>query len=143
VADTTEIWAAIAAGASAVAAIASWWVARKARLVQESSADFSSLLEVSEQIRAAEARVHYAKEEDRTFEFNALLNCLEAIASLHNDGNLRPSTRKMIGKYLIEVLTFIRNDEGMKRLMEASITSGSTYEELEKFGTPQGIVGAR
>ncbi len=133
VSDPTAFWSAIAAGGSAVAAFVSLVVAWQARSIQGASADFSNCLEVTEQLRAAEARVRDAEGDKRTFEFNALLNLFEALATLHNDRKLAPSTRKIVGNYLVQVLSWIRNDEGMKRLMEASVTSGQTYEELDRF----------
>ena len=131
--DPTALWSAIAAGCSAVAAIVSLVVAWQARSIQAASADFSNCLEVTEQLRAAEARVNGAKGNRRSFEFNALLNLFEALALLHNDKKLAPSTRKIVGNYLVEVLSWIRNDDGMKLLMEAAVTSGQTFEELDRF----------
>jgi hypothetical protein len=126
---------AVAAAAAALAAFVSLGVAWNAKRIQGKAADFSNCLEVVGQLRAAQDRVFTARNDDERyrFEFVELLNLLEALALLYNDGKIAASTKKFTGKFLDQVVAWIRVDESMKRLMDSSMTGDDTYGELKKF----------
>jgi len=127
-------WAAVAACASAVAAAISLLVAWHAKRIQGNSADFANCLEVVSQLRDAMRRVHDATEDPkRRFEFVELLNILEALALLHNDGKIAASTKKFTGQFLDEALAGIRASEPMTKLMSEAITGDDTFRELQRF----------
>jgi hypothetical protein len=128
-------WSAIAAGCSAAAAIASLLVAWNAKRIQGRSADFANCTDVVEQLGSAMRRVRDATEAEdhHKFEFIELLNLLEALALLYNEGKIAPSTKKITGKFLEEALAWIRCDDSMKQLMADSVTSDDTYAELKEF----------
>ncbi len=67
------------------------------------------------------------------FELVELLNLLEALALLYNDGRIAASTKKFTGKFLDEVLGWISIDNGMAALMRKSMTADETYRELKTF----------
>ncbi|HUN42792.1 MAG TPA: hypothetical protein VMU81_21070 [Acetobacteraceae bacterium] len=126
-------WAAVAAGCSAIAATVSLVVAWHAKRIQGRSADFANCVDVIERLGCAMRRVRDATEEHYRFEFIELLNLLEALAMLHNDGKIAPSTKRITRKFLDECLAWIRSDEGMKQLMADSVTGDETYMELKAF----------
>jgi hypothetical protein len=126
-------WSAVAAGGSVVAATVSLAVAWHAKRIQGRSADFANCTEVVEQLGNAMRRVRDASEDHYKFEFVELLNLLEALALLYNEGKIAPSTKKITCKFLEESLAWIRGDDGMKRLMTDSVTGDETYAELQEF----------
>jgi hypothetical protein len=131
-------WAAVAAGCSAVAAAISLLVAWNAKHIQGRSADFANCIEVAGQLRDAMRRVRDERDKDDNearyqFELVELLNLLEALALLYNDGRIAASTKKFAGKFLDEVLGWISIDNGMAALMRKSMTGDETYRELKKF----------
>ena len=131
-------WSAIAAGFSAVAAIVSLGVAWNARGIQGRSADFADCIEVAGQLRDAMRRVRDERDKDDNearyeFELVELLNLLEALALLYNDGRIAASTQTFTGKFLDEVLGWINIDIGMATVMQRSMTGDETYQELKKF----------
>jgi hypothetical protein len=133
-----EAWSAAAAGCSALAAIVSLMVAWNAKQIQGRSADFANCIEVAGQLRDATRRVRNEcnRKDDEgayVFEFRELLNLLEALALLYNDGKIAASTKKFTGKFLAEALAWIRIDHGMATLMRQSMTGDDTYLELKKF----------
>jgi hypothetical protein len=131
--DATN-WAAVAAGGSAVAAIASLAVAWHAKRIQGRSADFANALEVVGQLRDAMRRVHDASDDAKQkFEFIELLNLLEALALLHNDGRIAASTKKFTGKFLVQAIAGMRASDAMTRLKHESRTGDDTFHELERF----------
>jgi hypothetical protein len=127
-------WAAVAACGSTVAAFVSLYVAWQARRIQGNAADFGDCLETARELRDAMRRVHDAPNEAKIkFEFTELLNLLEALALLYNDGKIAASTKKFTGKFLDEVLAWIRADNPMNQLMDDRITSETTFHELQVF----------
>ncbi len=131
-------WSALAAGCSAVAATVSLVVARNAKRIQGRSADFANCLEVAGQLRDAMRRVRDEREKEDNearykFELVELLNLLEALALLYNDGRIAASTKKFTGKFLDEAVGWINIDHGMATLMRQSMTGDDTYCELKKF----------
>jgi hypothetical protein len=134
----TDGWSVVAAGCSALAAIASLAVARNAKQIQGRSADFANCIEVAGQLRDAMRRVRDERDKDNNevrykFELVELLNLLEALALLYNDGRIAASTKKFTKKFLVEALGWIRIDDGMATLMHQAMTSPETYQELKKF----------
>jgi NADH dehydrogenase/NADH:ubiquinone oxidoreductase subunit G len=120
-------WSTIAAGVSLV-------VAWQARRIQGRAADFSNCLEAARELRDAMRRVHDAPDAAKVkFEFTELLNLLEALALLYNDGKIAASTKKFTGNFLDEVLAWIRADASMKQRMQETETSPTTYQELKLF----------
>jgi hypothetical protein len=127
-------WASVAAGGSAIAALASLGVAWHAKRIQGNSADFANCLEVVRQLREAMRRVHDAREDaDKKFEFIELLNLLEALALLYNDGRIAASTKKFTGKFLEQVVAGIRASEPMTELKREAVTGEDTFRELKDF----------
>ena len=130
-----DIWSAMAAGCSAVAAFASLVVAWHAKRIHGKSADFGNCIEVAGQLRDAMRRVHDAQEDTAKvrFEFIELLNLLEALALLFNDDKIAASTRKFTGKFLAEGIGWIAVSENLAALMRESMTGDETYKELRRF----------
>jgi hypothetical protein len=131
-------WSAVAAACSAVAAAVSLMVAWNAKGIQGRSADFANCIEVAEQLRDAMRRVRDERDQENNekryeFEMRELLNLLEALALLYNDGRIAPSTKKFTETFLDEVLAWINIDNGMATLMRQSMTGDETYRELKKF----------
>jgi hypothetical protein len=128
-------WSAIAAACSAAAAALSLAVAWNAKGIQGRSADFANCIEVVEQLGNAQRRVFNARDDNERyeFEFRELLNLLEALALLYNDGRIAASTKRFTGKFLDEALAWINIDHGMATLMRKSITGDETYHELKNF----------
>jgi hypothetical protein len=112
IADTAAVWSAVAAIFSAIAASISFYVAMQARRIQGNAADFSNCLEAVRNLAEAQRRVIEAQDcEDRLkFEFRELLNLLEALALLVNDGRIAPSTHKFMMKL---AQLYIPVDEGI------------------------------
>jgi len=131
-------WSAVAAACSAIAAAVSLAVASHAKRIQGRSADFANCIEVVERLGVAQRRVRDAPDNHYEFEFRELLNLLEALALLHNDSKIVPSTRKVVEKFLAEAIAWMRRDERMKQLMAKAMTGATTFAELEKFETRQG-----
>lgn len=126
-----EGWAVVAAGGSAVAAFASLGVAWHAKQIQGHSTDFTNCLQVVGQLREATHRVLFADDDEkRHFEFIELLNLLEVLALLYNDGKIASSTNRFTRKFLIESLASIRASEVMSKLKQESITAEETYQEI-------------
>ncbi|MEI9986956.1 MAG: hypothetical protein WDN69_29620 [Aliidongia sp.] len=124
----------MAAGASALAAAFSLAVAWHAKRIQGKAADFTNCLEVAGKLRDAMRHVQDAPDDARRkFEFIELLNLLEALALLYNDGRIAASTKKFTGKYLAEVVAEMRANEPMMRLRRESVTGDDTFRELQKF----------
>jgi hypothetical protein len=67
------------------------------------------------------------------FEFIELLNRLEAMALLYNDGKLAPSTKKFTGKFLDQAVAGMQASEAMTKLKREAITVDDTFHELQKF----------
>jgi hypothetical protein len=132
--DASE-WSAVAAGCSAVAAIVSLAVAWNAQRIQGRSVDFANCIEMVEQLGDAMRRVRDEREDEARYKFEMieLLNLLEALALLYNDGRIAASTKKFTGKFLDQVLAWINIDDGMATLMRQSMTGDDTYRELKKF----------
>src|SRR5579863_10157609 len=131
-------WSAIAAGGSAIAATASFWVGWNAKRIQGRSADFANCIVVAGQLRDAMRRVRDERDKENNedgyrFELVELLNLLEALSLLYNDGRIAASTKKFTGKFLEEAVGWINIDHGMATLMRQSMTGKDTYQELKKF----------
>lgn len=126
-------WAAVAAGGSAVAAVVSLVVAWHAKRIQGNSSDFANCLQVVSQLRDAMRRVVDARDDKQQFEFIELLNLMEALALLHNDGKLAASTKKFTGKFLIEAVAWMRASEHMTKLKREAVTGDDTFHELQTF----------
>ena len=131
-------WSAVAAACSAVAAAVSLVVAWDAKGISARSADFANCIEVAGQLRDAMRRVRDERDKENNeacyeFELVELLNLLEALALLYNDGRIAASTKKFTGKFLDEVLGWISIDNGMATLMRKSMTGDETYRELKRF----------
>jgi hypothetical protein len=91
---------------------------------------------VTSRLADAQRRVREAKDVDEggyTFEFRELLNLLEALALLHNDNKIAPSTKKFTCKFLEEAIGWIRVNPELAAFMRQSITSDETYHEIQKF----------
>lgn len=132
--DTTQ-WAAAAAGASAVTALISLAVTWHAKQIQGKSTDFANCLAVVSQLGDAIRRVRdgHGDENRVRAEFVELLNLLEALALLHNDGRIAASTRRFTGKFLEQAIGWINIDPHMRTLMRDSMTGEDTYGELKRF----------
>ena len=128
-------WSAIAAGFSAGAAVVSLMVAWNARAIQGRSADFANCIDVTSRLADAQRRVREAQDDEARykFEFRELLNLLEALALLHNDNKIAPSTKKFTCKFLEEAIGWIRVNPEMAAFMRQSTTSDETYHEIQKF----------
>lgn len=132
--DPTAFWSAVGAVASAVFAAGAFIVAWHARSIQGASVDFTACLDVIERLRVAQDRVRRAEgDAEYDFEFHELLNLLEVLALLHNDGRLAKSTKKIVGNFLDQALGWIRNDQNMEARMNSAMTSDQTFEALRKF----------
>jgi len=133
--DSTQaaVWSAAAAIFSAVAAAASAYVAWQAKRGQTSAVDFECCLLVVRQLGEAQRTVRDATEEHRTFEFIELLNLMEALALLINDGRPTSSTKKVAARFLEEALSWISITPVMSDLMKKANTGDGTFAELQKF----------
>lgn len=136
--DYTAICSAIAASCSVITAIIAIFIAAGSRKIQERLADFSNCMDIVSKLGDAQRRVFLEKCENKIeFEFCELLNLLEALALMINDGRIAPSTKKYTTKFLAECLIWIDNDDSMKITMNKLKTSDETYGELKKFENRQ------
>ena len=132
-------WSALAAIFSAVAAGASAYVAWQAKRGQTSASDFEGCLAVVGHLADAQRKVRDAPEEHKEFEFVELLNLMEALALLLNDGRPPSSTKKVAGLFIEEALSWISITPSMAELMKKSITGDGTFAELQKFRSKRAI----
>ena len=100
---------------------------------QTSAADFGSCLGVVQQLGQALRTVRDASPENKEFEFIELLNLMEALATLVNDGRPASSTNKVAAHFIEETLSWVAITPGMSALMRQSTTGDGTYGELQKF----------
>jgi len=131
-------WAAISAVAAAVSAIVTLFIARantSETRTANRSADFSNCMTVVASLSEAQRRVFIASDNPirRTFEFRELLNLMEALARLINDGNMTPSTQKITEDFLVEAWAYLHVDPALQALITQSVTGPDTYRELLKF----------
>lgn len=136
-ANQAAVWSALAAIFSAVAAGASAFVAWQAKRGQTSAADFEGCLAVVGQLSEAQRAVRDAPDEHKEFEFIELLNLLEALALLVNDGRPASSTKKVAEHFLEEALSFIAVTPALSDLMKKSTTGDGTFSELQRFRSPR------
>lgn len=122
---------------SAVAAGASAFVAWQAKRGQTSAADFEGCLAVVKQLAEAQRTVRDAPEEHKEFEFIELLNLLEALALLVNDGRPASSTNRVAAHFLEEALSLIAITPALVDLMRKATTGDGTFSELQKFRSPR------
>ena len=132
-ANQAAVWSALAAVFSAVAAGASAYVAWQAKRHQTSATDFEGCLAVVKQLGDAQRAVRDADDVHREFEFIELLNLMEALALLLNDGRSASSTRKVAGHFLEEALSWISITPVMTGLMKRATTGDGTFAELQRF----------
>jgi hypothetical protein len=99
------------------------------------AADVENCLAVVNDLGEAERRVRDAPLDSdiRTWEFRALLNLLEALALLVNERKIAPSTGKITTEYLEESWAFLDADESNRTLIEESLKSPETFNELKRF----------
>lgn len=134
-------WAAVAAGASALAAFASLYVAFFQSRTADQTADFANCLKVVEALNEAQRRCAEAPNEHlRRREFNDLVNLMEVLAKLHNDKKLTPSTCRIVEDYLDEAWAWLHADPSVHPFINDAVTSPDTYNELTKFA---GRAGSR
>lgn len=132
-ANQAAVWSALAAIFSAVAAVASAFVAWQAKRGQTSAADFESCLTVVQHLGEAQRSVRDAPDEYKEFEFIELLNLLEALALLVNDGRPASSTKKVAAHFLEEALSLITVTPALAELMRKATTDVETFSELKRF----------
>jgi hypothetical protein len=140
-------WAAVAAVAAAVTALITLVIAyanaSETRTANQ-SADFANCLAVVSALAEAQRRVFNSTENPalHTFEFNELLNLMEALAGLHNDLKLTASTRKITEDFLDEAWAYLSADPATQALVANTVTAPSTYAELMKFSRRRGSKSA-
>jgi hypothetical protein len=132
-ANQAAVWSALAAIFSAVAAGGSAFVAWQAKRGQTSAADFEGCLAVIKQLTEAQRAVRDAPGEHKQFEFIELLNLLETLALLVNDGRPASSTKKVAEHFLEEALSFIAVSPALADLMKKATTGDDTFSELQRF----------
>ena len=137
-----DFWAAVAAIAAAMSAIVTLVIAyanaSQMRTANQTS-DFVNCLAVVSDLGEAQRRVSNAKDSaQRTFEFNELLNLMEALAGLHNDGKLTASTKKITEEFLDEVWAQLSASPATMALVANTITSPTTFIELSRFAKRPG-----
>lgn len=137
--NQAAIWSALAAVFSAVAASASAYVAWQAKRGQTSVADFEGCLAVVGHLADAQRAVRDAPDEHKQFEFIELLNLMEALALLLNDGRPPSSTTKVATRFLEEALSWISITPAMAELMRTSTTGEGTFAELQRFRSKRAV----
>lgn len=132
-ANQAAVWSALAAIFSAIAAGTSAFVAWQAKRGQTSAADFESCLAVVGHLAEAQRKVRDAPNEHKEFEFVELLNLMEALALLVNDGRPASSTKKVAAHFLEEGLSLITVTPALADLMKRATTGVETFSELKRF----------
>jgi hypothetical protein len=132
-ANQAAVWSAFAAVFSAVAAGASAYVAWQSKRRQTSAIDFEGCLAVVKQLGDAQRAVRDADDIHREFEFIELLNLMEALALLVNDGRPASSTKKVAARFLEEALSWISITPVVADLMKRATTGDGTFAELQMF----------
>jgi hypothetical protein len=133
---TDAEWTAVAAIASAAAAVGSLLsalFALQANRRAHKATDYQSCLSVMAEINAAERLVRHADGDERLFEFRALMNLIEVLASLVNHGDIPPTTRRNVEPYLEQTWAFLTGDPHMDQIRHEAITDDTTFGEIMKF----------
>jgi hypothetical protein len=95
--------------------------------------DYNNCIETQRQIAEAERRVKDSEGERQKFEFRALLNLMEALASLINANKMPPTTLRSVEPYLVQAWAYLLGDHEMNALRLEAITGEDTFGELMKF----------
>lgn len=132
--NTSAAVAAIAAAVTAVLTLAICLANVFQTLAQARASDFENCLNVVTKLAEAQRLVRDAQNDAvRQFEFRELLNLMEALALLSNDKRIEPSTKKVTEHFLNESWAFLLSQDELAPLLEASVTSDSTFLELSTF----------
>jgi len=117
-----------------------FWTASALR-EQTRARDFENYFSLMERISNAFRRFGDAEPEDRFFEFNELMNVMEAACHLYNAKNIRGSTREMIRDYLEEILPNIFADEQAQTMIAESFSGPDTFFQIRRFAHNEHIDG--
>lgn len=128
------VWSALATVPLAAIAYATVAVSRH-RHAQSATV----LLSFNEAFRRAWRRYLDAANPDRQkFEFNELANLLEIGCGIYRERSVVGFSRKVLGEYLDDVVRLIHENPDTSRLMEAAVTSPTTFEHIRRFRAEMG-----
>jgi hypothetical protein len=129
----TEL-AAIAGVGSTVISLTALAISASATRTHSRVADFNGCLHALDNLAMAQRRIRDARDETvRIFEIREILNLMEALALLINRGRVGPSTQDFVTHFLEEAWAWLNVDATTHPLIEQSLTSESTFEELRSF----------
>ena len=129
-------WTAVAAIGSIVSACLAFLsliFIGSATRTQSKIAEFNNCVEIVKTLGEAQRKVRdKVGSPDHIFEFRELLNILETLALLVNSRKTTRVAKKYTITFLIQALAWIDVDESMKTMIESSVTSSDTFQDLER-----------
>ncbi|WP_439529200.1 hypothetical protein [Pannonibacter sp.] len=104
-------------------------------MLQARSNDLNSLLQVTNQLREAEARLLECESNSIKYsaEFVNYLNLLETFATAVNGKLFGKATLKIARSRLVNDIAILMADAGSRAEIEKAVTSSSTFRELVQF----------
>jgi len=133
---TAEDWVALSPWISVAAVIVSLTscaIAFKVAQTHSRVADFNHCFEVWKQLRDAVRSAHELQGDAQERAIRDLLNLTEILALVVNDGRIGPSARHIARQHLVETWAWFQTAEGLADIVDRSITSPTTFEQLQRF----------
>jgi hypothetical protein len=132
--DQTAEYSLYSAIAAVVAAVAAIFVAIYTAFKANRNSSVATMVTLNESAREAWHQFIFANSDrDRSYPLAELLNTLEIACSILNEGSCAGVSKELLGQYLKEAISALKEDSDSSRMIEELFSDEKTFEHIQKY----------